>query len=533
MTEQLFPILGTEVPGMLGRQSMIDRVVRDLTKPTPSNLSVIGTRYIGKTVFLTEMRKRIEEGDNSFKSVIHWHLGHLPPVSDDEFIAKLCDKVREALSGVHPEATEYCELLKEKDYRNLAEIMGYLDEENWNILMIWDGFGKPLAQGELTANLWDQMRNLFYGKGHKIVTSSRRPLSQLLRSQETLTSPFWNIFDVPVRLTCFTEDEVGSILESTGSLELGLGAKTELRNWSAGHPSLLLGFLNQIAETNSNRTITGEIVNNLGDTVGESLDSILSDIWRDLTLSSRDTYHAIIDGRTIVASELSRDVKGPLLSAGLVKVAGDSLQSTCRLLEHHVRGTAQEYGTITRLFGDWSAYRSNIQSLLERRLEQISNVPENIKRFVALAIERLPDEPDIALNNLTGIEESALDIVWGREAGSNRELPPDVIAHWTSSPRDSQRLISNMMRQDSWRIPFDRGPQLGLLQYLTGSHQDFENKARVTSKDTYVLINSIHSYRNRNQHSDGQPMHLGIAVAALTACVELLACLERENPTGH
>ncbi|SPD72607.1 hypothetical protein PITCH_A140087 [uncultured Desulfobacterium sp.] len=85
-----------------------------------------------------------------------------------------------------------------------------------------------------------------------------------------------------------------------------------------------------------------------------------------------------------------------------------------------------------------------------------------------------------------------------------------------------------MMDENSWVIPLERGPQLGLLQLLTGSMFGFESKAKVTSKDSYALINAIHCYRNRTEHSDGQGIHLGIAVAAIITCVELLACLDRE-----
>ena len=66
------------------------------------------------------------------------------------------------------------------------------------------------------------------------------------------------------------------------------------------------------------------------------------------------------------------------------------------------------------------------------------------------------------------------------------------------------------------------------MQLLTGSTKDFESKAKAVSKDSYVLLNAIHCFRNRNQHGEGQEIHLGVAVAAIMTCLELLACLERE-----
>lgn len=108
-------------------------------------------------------------------------------------------------------------------------------------------------------------------------------------------------------------------------------------------------------------------------------------------------------------------------------------------------------------------------------------------------------------------------------------VPQDVMAYWTASPRDENRLIQQIMHDDRWDIPTDPLNQIRLLGLLTGSHHNFDAKAKATSKDTYVLIDAIHNFRNRAQHPDGQPMHVGVAVAAIMACLELLACLEREQ----
>jgi hypothetical protein len=109
------------------------------------------------------------------------------------------------------------------------------------------------------------------------------------------------------------------------------------------------------------------------------------------------------------------------------------------------------------------------------------------------------------------------------------ELPPEVVSYWTESPRDRNKFVREMMDRDCWEAPRERGAQLALLQLLTGSHQEFPKAlARYASKDTYVLLNAIHSFRNRSQHAGGQEIELGVAVAALMLCIELLGCLARE-----
>ena len=84
--------------------------------------------------------------------------------------------------------------------------------------------------------------------------------------------------------------------------------------------------------------------------------------------------------------------------------------------------------------------------------------------------------------------------------------------------------------------PPDRIKQLNLLQILTGCRQGFSPKGRFATKDMYALVNVIHCFRNRNQHADGQPIGVGVAVVGLLSCLELLGCLDAaaralETPT--
>ena len=61
MADSRFPVLGSNVPPMLGRTKMMQRLWNDLTKPTPSNLSIVGARYVGKTVIMHALADRIRK----------------------------------------------------------------------------------------------------------------------------------------------------------------------------------------------------------------------------------------------------------------------------------------------------------------------------------------------------------------------------------------------------------------------------------------------------------------------------------------
>ena len=82
-------------------------------------------------------------------------------------------------------------------------------------------------------------------------------------------------------------------------------------------------------------------------------------------------------------------------------------------------------------------------------------------------------------------------------------------------------------RAHAWRVPPDRGKQLALLQFLTGSHVVYNRSlAHHVGKDAYVLLNALHSFRNRSEHKGGQNIPLGTAISALVVCIEMLACIQ-------
>jgi len=531
MSNPRFPILGAEIPPMLGRARIMHRIWNDLTKTTPSNLSVIGPRFVGKTVIMNALAQRITNEESPYEFVLYWHLGHVAPASDEDFIAQLCERLRDCLTQSQADTSEYRKHLEDHSFNNLAEVTDFLDEEGWPILMLWDGFDKPLGQGKLTGHLWDQMRSMFYGKKHKIVTATRKPLSELIRSQDAITSPFWNIFDMsPVRIDVFDEQDREAIIKELSAHSFQAGAKTELANWSAGFPPLFLGILNQISTDIPGGQVDNETVNWAAKKALENLSDVISAMWQDCPAGAKDLYSHLVDRGDLLFDDAGKDERGCLIEKGFARKSGNKLAASCRMLKAYIQGAGPDAGSMARLFGSWEDYQANIRSLLERRLAHISRFDDRLHRLVARAIEDIPDFPDDCLNNLTGIRDTALQIIWQREFGPEMRVPQNLVSYWTENPRSNHRLISDMMQSNNWRISDDPLNQIRLLGLLTGCHRDFDAKAKVTTKDTYVLIDAIHNFRNRSQHPDGQSIHLGVAVAAIMSCLELLACLDRESP---
>ncbi|REJ90689.1 MAG: hypothetical protein DWQ35_15935 [Planctomycetota bacterium] len=535
MTDTMFPIRSTDHVPMIGRQALLDSIWGKLTKASPDNLSIVGPKDIGKTVLLNALVERAKQDDSPYSLVIYWQLGYAPPQSDHEFIQQLSDLLFAAMgtdTNTYAEARSEIEKGRESDagvsFMLLREIMediqNYLEK---SVLMIWDGFDKPLSQALLTGQLFGNLRDLFYGKRHRVVTATRKTQTELARNKQVEDSPFWNMFDVnPVRVGPFDENDIEHAL-SSALLTINQGGRKELANWTGGHPVLLLSLLNTLMASGDSE-LTNEHVNVAAGKVASELSDFLDKLWTECTASAKNAFQLIVENDSLDKDRIGKEETRYLLARGFAVRDGAKIKSSCRLFEQHVRGAKPDTGTLDRLFGSWEAYQNEIRTLLELRMKQIRIINARLHKLVSQCLGDIPDYPDDCLNNLTRIEELALDLIWQHEFDGAQAIPNDLVAYWTQHPRDSDKVIKKRMEDNDWDLPRDRLKQLVILQRLTGSAPDFEAKAKSVSKDTYVLLNAIHQFRNRTEHADGQHIHVGVAVSGVLLCIELLSCLERE-----
>jgi hypothetical protein len=528
MTERLFPILGTQSIPLVGRKQLVERIWNDLTKPTPSNLSVVGPRYIGKTVLLKALAERAKGNKSPYTVVMYWEVGCNPPQSDEQFRADLCDHLHQALGCdpiKHSELRN--ELAEEKTHSTLKEVLDWLDKDGDKVLMIWDGFDKPLSQGHLTAPLFGNLRDYFNNSGHRIVTAARGLQSELAADKKVEDSPFWNMFDLnPVRIGPLDANDCQAAF-SIGGFIPQKGGEKELMNWTGGHPILLFSLLNQL-HAEKQLYFDNTHVSNAARTVAQSLAEFMDKLWGSCSADAKATFRSLVELGELTLSDVSREAQLSLTSLALANTSGAKIKPTCDLMQQHIKASKGQDGGVKLSFGTSTNYESNIRELLELRLSHIQRFVDNrLHKLVRQSISHLPTDPDDCLNNLTRIEELSLDVVWSFEADKGL-LPSDVVSAWTKSPGERDRTVNDRMDSNDWRIPTDRLQQILILERLTGSRKDFVPLARKITKDTYVLLNAIHSFRNRTEHSDGQQMHVGVVVSALLLCIELLNCLSRE-----
>ena len=533
-----FPLFQPDAP-MLGRKELFEQLCNELTKPTPAHLSLVGARYHGKSVILHALAKAMEKSD-TYHRVIYWDLGHSTPQSDAEFLKNLSTRIAKAISGTHPELAEY---LREADsaFDDLHEVMVSLAAQELRILLIWDGFDRPLRQGRLTRNLWDNLLELCRTESFRVVTASRRKLQELIRDEQSVTSELWQVFRVE-KVGCLTPTDLEHFASTLPNHTFQTGALKEVMNWTGGLPILVTWLFAKIARQIPADTLTNQQINEAAATDEECI-GILDTIWNDCPAPAADLYRHLAESGPQKIGAVPRSERTSLQELGLARDEKSMLQPTCRLIQEHVGAADPEFGALARLFGTWDEYAANIRGILERRIAQISRFDDRLFRMVEQGIENIPGYPDDCLNNLTHIEERALDLVWQHESDDEKCFLLQVISYWSDVTLKQpsikrHRMMHEMLQADengtpnAWSVSSDRTSQLTLLQFLTGSHQTYNKPvAAKVSKDTYTLLNAIHSFRNRSQHASGQAIHLGVAVSAIMLCVELIGCLQRELPT--
>lgn len=527
MNDAVFPTGGDGIHPMLARVGFLDEVWGALSKATPSNLSVIGPRWIGKTVLLKAIADRAVDPDESpYSLVVHWHLGHVCPTTDAEFISGLCRQIHDVMQSHPNDYSDYQKYLKEESFSHLKEITDLLDEGDEPLLMLWDGLDKPLGQEHLSVHLWDQMRSIIDGKKHKIVTATRAPLDLLIRNEQASTSEFWNIFD-EVYVKPFDEIDRDALLEIS-NLNLTGGGKTEVTNWTGGHPRLVLELLNRLADGDYSAPIDNDSVVEAATGMVQEVRRSLHSIWNECPQEVQEAYRTLVQNGEATTQAIGTNTTDALKARGFANVHRNKLKPSCHLMREYLSRTSGDSGSLVRLFKAPDDFRSNIGDVLRIRLEQIKPFDSDLQRWVGQSILGIPDHPGDCLTNLTDIRDRALDLVMKHEFGSSREVPADLIEYWKDKNQHQNKVVATLCGQTSFTIPTERAVQVGLLQLLTGGAQGLEDKAKSVSKDTYEMISAIHGLRNRKQHADGQPVSESVAVATIMMCLALLERLAEE-----
>ncbi len=519
MIDRRFPICSTPVPSCLGRETLLVRMTTSLTKPTPDHLQVIGPRFAGKTVLLTDLMSRLEEQGMPYTAFLLWDLSHQSLDSDGHFVRVFCERLTVALRNRHPDYVDYLWSESNPTVAEIAEVLEALNSDGGKVLVVLDRFDSAVANGCLTRNLWDQLRELASKPSLRLITASRKRLSELIRDPDTATSPFWNIFDqTPIRVGCFDDQDIEAVLAHTPELRLSTGARSELLNTSNASPLLTLEVLNALLDSGENGEISAEAICNAGRLAFPVVRDRLNLQWADCTPTAQDLFRRVRENGVVPRSETAVADAETLIERGFVQASGNKLLRPTRLLEALLDETPDEGSSLARLFSSADAYRVNLRAVFEHRISQIDRLDTTLARYLKHGLEDLPDHPDVFLTHIRGFVDKVFALIWKSEIPDKR-IPSAWMAIWK---RNDERRV------EEWETTFPQGVQrVRLLNLMTGTDKSTPCARRIT-KATYVLVNAVHAFGDFGQHQEGAAVSVGTGYTALHLCIELAATVTCE-----
>jgi len=520
----MFRLTGTNVP-MLGREGVLQRLLRGVAKPAHQHLQVVGPRFAGKTIVLRELAKRVISAPSPYTGVLTWDLGHQTPETNVEFMQQFSRELAAAVASKHPAFVDDLRNPTGNPYHDIAGVLELLSEEGGKVLAILDGFDKPLSNGRLTRTLWDQMRVLAEKPALCIVTSSRKTLRELILHPDAQTSDFWNIFDpTPIRIGPFDDADMDALLAKMPDLSFKQGARTELLNATNGFPVMVLEVLNTLIGT---RATGGDVDATEVVRACEEALPVLHDkigaLWLDCSSTCQDLFLIVRDQGPVSRAGIGNADIEALHERGFAQHVGNRLQRASRLVCLYLDGQGTTGTSLARLFGTTEGYQHHLVGVLERRTAQLEGLDASLRRFLERAARDLPEDPKIFMTNVRGIVDQVFELIWKAELPQSRRLPSNWMDVWK---RNGERRV------EEWETTFPQGVhRLHLLNLMTGTDRSLRC-AKYVTKSTQVLMNGVHAFGDFGQHQEGAPIDLGTAYAALHLCIELAASVTRELPAA-
>ena len=511
---------GADGVPMIGRRTWMEKLKRHLLRESPLHVSLIGPTQIGKSVILRALATAIRDVPGNFEAVVYWNLSHGTPNNDGEFFSQLHDRIKsEALA---PDLKDWLDSSRPREA--LSDFFDDIKSQGKVLLVILDSLDSPLAKGTLSANTLDWMRSLSDAGTAVFVMGSRTTLHELCRSEETQSSPFWNIFnDPPEELGPWDSSEWGEIfapIREAGKTVHPV-AEAALQEWTNGIPALTTLVLSRLFDLPSGTEIHARDVVLLCEEIADSEAQILKQLWNDCDPDWQGDL-VELSSRNIAANAIPPESLKGLRKRGFVRKSGGDVVACCKFLTQFARQSGSQVEHLNRLFSGTVDYRKNISSVLAKRLAQIAGADPKLVSYIRHALVGLESDPETTVQGIRGISSRALTLVFEAECPSNQ-----IEISWvTSWQHDGQSLARQQDIVDR-RVPRSPHLQRELLLLMTGDRKS-NRVARFVSKPTALLTDFIQSAGDFGQHIENNEVCFEFAVTVCAAAIELCDHLARE-----
>ncbi len=511
MKNNPFQVSSPPIAAMRGRARETEKLLSHLQKEVPDHISVIGPRFIGKTVLLNALGSHFAPGNKGFDACLYWDIRHNIPASDEQFMGAFAAKLKTPIDRINPDAAR---LLSEDGSRfeAIKIVFETLQDDGKRVLVIMDGFDGVLLSTDITRNLWDNLRSLAELASIRFVTGSRRRLRELCVSPDSRTSDFWEIFyDTPLAIGPFSQDDFGKMLElfTQAGVSFEPGVQAELLNWCGGIPIATCYVCKRLWDSlTEGQRVTAAAINDCCTGSLEDGRDYWQGIWDDCSTDERDVLFEITRAGEIAETQDSRRRAAGLIQRGILRAAEKRITFSSKLLGRFAESAGVSSDALRRLFGNPEDFRRNAKPLAEARLAQLPPADQNLIELVTLATANL-DKPHIVVNQVRGVINRALKLIWDSEV-PDRRIPPDWTFHWQHA---------GLNNPPAGQISNDVGQQLRLLNLMTDDRKPAPTRIR---RSTYLLLNALKGIGDFGQHLGNETPTAGFAIVNGLMLVEFV-----------
>jgi hypothetical protein len=521
------PDLATPV----GRGAELAALRALLDRDTPSNVSVVGPKGIGKTLLLRALAGEAPTWGR-FAAVALWDVRRRTPPDDDAFFAGAAGALAEALAASHADLAAY--LRDDPSLDMVQEVLGELEREGARVLLLVDHLERALRAPGISKGLWDNLRDLVVRGALVLVTTTPRRL-RVLTDADARTSEFWNVFAPPVELGPFSPADVALFL---GPLDLERGplappTRKEFDRQTGGVPLLCALLAGHLAESATTTVEKATVADAAGALAHES--DHVANLWGDLAGPAQDLLVelAVRGEEGVPAADVSRDRLADLGLRGYVtQTSGGRVAPRARMVLDHAALHRADAGDLARLFGPDADANANARALLELRLDAVSGGPAYVRSDAERALHDLKSNPARALSALRELAHTSLDAVWNAHF-PDRKLPQETVDAWHQRGSEWVRRQALPLVERGYKLPVGRNARAAQEKVLGLLTDPAEHGEVSVSDGTFRLIVALRELGNYGHHvadSGTETVPFQTAAAACELGVELFRRLTAELP---
>lgn len=510
-----FQVFGPRVAKRIGREREWNRLVSLIER---NHLSVVGPKYMGKSVLLLSLAEYFTTGKGAFRTSVYWDLRHGTPDDDAAFFSQFAQRLVAPVRSINPEYAAELDGAPPDPFKKIKMVFELLKEEGLAILVCLDGCDNLLLGSGVTRNLWDNLRALAEMDSLRFVTSSRRRLRDLCHSLESQTSDFWNIFGNPFDLSAMTEGDIDDFVQQfvAVGISIGPGGPKELFNWSGGIPIILAFHCHLLWEPASEaKGLSHELVNKLGAELQSVGQDAIREVWDDCSQEQRALAARVYQQKLDPAETPNQQLVASLVQRGIVRLDGRRIVVASRAVENFVaEGAGERANVLASLFGSNESFAANAKGLLQLRFGSLPPVDENLWNYLRNAIDN-SDNPNVLIRMIRAVVERSFQLIWDRFI-PDRRIPDAWSAEWKQHDRDGN---PPMRDPPQGMVPGRLGGQCQLLNLMTDARRTRRTAVR---RSTYVLIEGLQKVGDFGQHLEGEPVPHGFGISICLTALQVV-----------